>query len=157
MSSPTTSGPTQRLRTLPTAAAFAAAVISAAAVSTLLSAGVAAIAHSAGASHAFKALDIGTFSSLIVIGLLAAATAWLLVRRRSSDPRSLMSWLAPTVIILSLVPDVLVGVTQSLAGSSWGGVLALMSMHLLVAVVGVTSLQLFLPLPASAHRLVPAA
>jgi protein-S-isoprenylcysteine O-methyltransferase Ste14 len=72
-------------RDLPIAAAFAGAVASAAVVSIALSAVVAAIARKAGASHSFKALDVGTYSPLVVIGLLAAAAAWVTIRRRAAD------------------------------------------------------------------------
>ena len=51
-----------------------------------------------------------------------------------------------------MVPDVIVGATGSLTGSSWGGVIALMSMHLTVAVSGVASFRIFLPLAAGRSR-----
>ncbi len=128
------------------AVGFAAAVLSAAIASIVLSAVIAAIAHGAGASHSFKALDIATYTPFIVIGLLAGATAWNIIRNRSAEPVRLLTWLAPTVVAISLVPDIVVGTTGSLTGTSWGGVLALMGMHLVVAVCGVVSSRIFLPL-----------
>ncbi|BEP14193.1 hypothetical protein acdb102_25040 [Acidothermaceae bacterium B102] len=116
------------------------------AVGIALSAVVAAIAHGAGASDKFQALQVGTFAPLIVIGLVLAVVAWQVARRRAADPARLMGWLVPTVVIVSLVPDVLVGATKSLPHSSWGGVAALMVMHLVVAAAGVLSFARFLPL-----------
>jgi len=45
-----------------------------------------------------------------------------------------MRFLAPAVVLVSLIPDVLVGVTRSEAGTTWAGVFGLMAMHLAVAV-----------------------
>ncbi len=47
---------------------------------------------------------------------------------------------------LESVPGIIVGATGSLTGFSWGGVLALMGMHLVVATCGVVSFRIFLPL-----------
>ena len=62
------------------AGSFAAAVVCAAVVSAAVSAVIAAIAHGAGASRAFKALDFATYTPFIVVGLLAGAIAWNLIR-----------------------------------------------------------------------------
>jgi hypothetical protein len=59
------------------------------------------------------------------------------------------------VVVVSLVPDVIVGAKHDLAGGTWGGVTALMVMYLIVAVCGVVALRSFLPLttrPASAAK-----
>jgi hypothetical protein len=134
----------------PVRTAAAMAVVCAAVVGVALSAVVAAIARGAGVSDKFQAPQVGTFAPLIVIGLVLAAVAWEVVRRRAADPVRLMSRLAPAVVIVSLVPDVLVGATKGLPHSSWGGVAALMVMHLVVAAAGVLSFARFLPLTSPA-------
>lgn len=125
---------------------IAAAVICAAIVSVASSAAIAAIAHGAGASRSFKALAFATYTPFIVLGLLVGAIAWNIIRNRAAEPERLLTWLAPAVVVVSMVPDVIVGATDSLTGSSWGGVVALMGMHLVVAVCGVVSFRIFLPL-----------
>lgn len=136
----------------PARTAVALAVVSSAFVGTGLSAVVAAVAHGAGVSDKFQALQLGTFAPLIVVSLLIAVAVWQRVRSRSTDPVRTMSRLVPAVVALSLVPDLVVGTSQSLPHSSWGGVLALMTMHLLVAAAGVTSFAHFLPLTRHSRR-----
>lgn len=82
------------------------------------------------------------FLSFALIGLLIAAAAWSLVRSRARRPGAVMRVLVPVVVLVSLVPDLLVG----LAGLGWTGAFALMLMHLSVAVCGVAALRRFLPL-----------
>jgi hypothetical protein len=53
----------------------------------------------------------------------------------------------PVVLLVSLIPDLAVGATGKLAGSSWGAVAALMSMHIVVAAVAVATYLRVLPLP----------
>ncbi len=136
-----------RTRELPLAMtlAFGAAAV----VAIALSAVVAAVAHAAGVSHDFAALTIPVFTPFIIIGLLGGAVAWAIVGQRSAAPGRLMRWLAPTVVLLSFVPDILVGAQHGLPGTSWGGIFALMTMHLIVAAAGITSYRFFLPLPST--------
>lgn len=51
----------------------------------------------------------------------------------------------PLVLLLSFVPDVLIGVTKEATGTTWGGVLALMAMHIAVTGAAVSSYLRFLP------------
>lgn len=122
-------------------------LVVAAVLATALDAAVAAIAHGAGASHAFRPLQTATYGGLTVAGVLAGAAGWALVRARSSSPRRLLRTLVPAVLLLSFIPDVLVGVSASMPGTSWGAVAALMSMHLLVAAVAIPVYLRVLPLP----------
>lgn len=59
--------------------------------------------------------------------------------------------LVPVVVLLSLVPDVLVGASGQMPGTSWGAVVGLMVMHLVVTIVAVPAYQRVLPLPDD-HR-----
>ena len=115
-------------------------------VAIALDAAIAAVAHAAGASHAFSPLRPPSYTSLTVIGMLAGAAGWAVVRARAADPRRVLGRLVPVVLAVSLVPDVIVG-TSSVRGASWGAVAALMVMHVVVATVLVAALLRELPLP----------
>lgn len=121
------------------------AVVSSSVVAGLLCLGVAALAHAAGASTDFKPLTPVIFSSFVVIGAVVGAIGWSVVRRRAQDPQRLLTILVPTVFLLSLVPDILVGATDALPGTSWAGVIGLMGMHLVVTVCLVAAYRVFLP------------
>ena len=139
-------GPAARPR--PTFVSAVLAVVSSVVVASLLCLAVAAVAHRAGASTEFLALTAPVFVTFIVIGAVVGAIGWTIVRRRARDPRRLLRVLVPAVFLLSLVPDVLVGVTGALPGTSWTAVVALMVMHLVVTVCVVAAYSLFLPVRA---------
>jgi hypothetical protein len=125
------------------AGALAAATI----VATALNAAVAAIAHAAGASPDFQALQLPTYATFTLIGVLAGAAGWAVIRARSANPRRLLRVLVPGVVLVSLVPDVLVGASDQMPGASWGAAVALMAMHFIVAAVAVGAYLRVLPLP----------
>jgi hypothetical protein len=125
--------------------AFALAVITAVVLATVVNTIVAAIAHGAGASHKFPPLQFAAYTSLGLLGILFAAIAWTVIRSKSSAPAQLLSKLVPAVIVVSFIPDILVGVNKSEAHTSWGAVIALMIMHLCVAAIAVASFTKFLP------------
>ncbi|WSG27682.1 DUF6069 family protein [Streptomyces europaeiscabiei] len=114
--------------------------------SAAINAVVAAIAHAAGASDDFEPLQLAAYAVFTVFGALAAAAAWAIIRGRSAHPARLLRTLVPVVVIVSLIPDIMVGVSDSRPGASWGAVIALMVMH--VAVAAVPAYQRLLPLPA---------
>ena len=95
-------------------------------------------------------LNPAAFLLFALVGLLIAAGVWVLVRSRSQRPTGVMRVLVPVVVLISLVPDVLVG----LAGFGWVGAVALMLMHLSVAACGVAALRRFLHLPDAARAAV---
>jgi hypothetical protein len=126
----------------------ALAVVGGSIVASLLDAVVAAIWHAAGASQAFHPLHPSAFVGLTVVGILFGTIGWCIVRARAADPARTMRVLVPVVLILSFIPDVLVGAKASMAGTTWGAVSGLMVMHVLVAAVALTAFGLLLPLPA---------
>lgn len=134
-------------------AAFVAAVIAAAAVGVAADALIALIAHHAGVTGGFKPLQVGNFAALTVLGVLAGAIGWAIIRGRAENPRRLLAWLVPAVIAVSLIPDLAVGAGHLLAHTTWGGVASLMLMHLAVAACAVTAYRLLLPLPRPATGL----
>jgi hypothetical protein len=129
---------------LPAAAAVPVAVVAAAAAAI---AADAIIAHHLGAPQDFKPLQVGSFAGLTVVGVLAGAIGWTIVRRRASDPRRVLARLVPAVIAASLIPDLALAAGKLYAHTTWGGVAALMLMHLAVAACAVTAYRLLMPLP----------
>jgi hypothetical protein len=105
---------------------------------------IAAIAHGAGVSHAFSPLDPGAYIALIVLGVLGGAVGWQVVRAKADRPAQLLRNLVPVVLILSFIPDIAIGVSGS-DHATWGGVIALMSAHVVVAAAAVTSFVTLLP------------
>jgi uncharacterized protein DUF6069 len=134
--------------------AVSIAVVAAIAVGSVATAVVAGIAHSAGVSHTFKPLTAGAYIGLIVVGVLAGCAGWQLVRARVSDPGKVLRRLVPLVVVVSFVPDLAIGISGA-DHATWGGVLALMCAHVVVAAAAVTSFSVFLPAPSpSAQKLV---
>ena len=123
-------------------------LIGTAAVAVALNAVIAAIAHAAGASDDFEALQLPAYAAFTVFGVVVSAAAWAIIRARSARPARLLRTLVPVVLIVSLIPDIMVGVSDSRPGTSWGAVIALMVMHVAVTAVAVPAYLRFLPLPA---------
>jgi hypothetical protein len=131
-----------RLRTV---VAVPVAVVTTAVAGILASTVISAVAHAAGVSHAFLPLHFATFTVLIVFAAIAGALGWQLVRSRATNPSRLLARLVPLVLLLSFIPDVLIGITKAEAATTWGGVVALMTMHVFVATAAVGSYLHFLP------------
>ena len=130
-----------------TPAAIAAALLIPIAVSIALAAAIAALVRAvATVPSDFAPFKPSSYIGLIVVGVVAGAAGWLAVRRRAANPSGVMRSLAPAVIALSFIPDILVGVTKFEAGTTWAGVGGLMAMHLAVAICAVAAFARFLPL-----------
>lgn len=106
---------------------------------------IAALARSAGASHAFKPLTPSAYLPLTTIGVVAGGIGWHVVRRRAARPAATLRRLVPTVVLVSLVPDIGVGISSGQPGTSWGAVTALMLMHVAVATIAVAVFQRAMP------------
>ena len=131
-------------RTRPSASA--GALLIAVITGSLLSAAIAALVSGvATIPPGFTPFTPG-YIPLITLGDAVALVGWLLVRRKAASPASVMRALAPAAVLVSLVPDVLLGITKFEAGTTWPGVAGLMAMHLAVAAVAVTSYAKLLPL-----------
>ena len=138
-------------RNLPTRIALPAALVASVVASLIVELIIAAIAHGAGAYSDFQPLTFGGLIGPTVLGLLTAVVVWELVRRRAGDPVAVMRWLVPIVVVLSWVPDVVLGATHReatshVAHTTWGEVAVLMAMHLFVAAIGLGLFSWLLPL-----------
>ncbi|MEV6237119.1 DUF6069 family protein [Lentzea sp. NPDC051838] len=79
---------------------------------------------------------------LTALGVIIAAFAWASIRKRAKDPARTLGKLVPIVVVLSFLADVPV---FFLPGASVIGVVALMAMHVVVAVVAVPIFRRVLP------------
>lgn len=123
-----------------------AAIVLASAANTVLS----FAAQAFGASPAvIQGLAPQAYVFLTTVGVIVAAVAWSLIRAKAKRPNAVLRTLVPVVVVVSLLPDLpLFGI----AGASAIGVVALMSMHFVVAGIAVPIFAKVLPLPADAPR-----
>ena len=143
MSTTTPTTPTTASAGSASARTVAVAGIAAIAAALVGNALVAQVALAGGASEDFQPLTPGAYGFFTVVGVVAGLVGWVLVRRRARAADTLR-WLVPTVLVLSLVPDVALGLSDR-PGVSWGAVVALMAMHVVVTVAAVASFRRFLP------------
>ncbi len=95
---------------------------------------------------AFQQLTLPVYGMLTVIGAILGAVGWHLIATRSRNATRLLSWLVPTVLVLSLIPDVMLLVDRtSQPGTTAAGVIALMLMHFGVAAAAVPAYRRFIP------------
>jgi len=120
------------------------AIVAALAANTIVS----QVALASGASEEFQPLTFAAYGFFTVIGVVAGLVGWQLVRR-TANAAATLRWLVPTVLVVSLVPDVLVGFSDR-AGVSWGAVAALMVMHVVVTVIAVFTFSRLLPVSRTA-------
>jgi NADH:ubiquinone oxidoreductase subunit K len=98
-----------------------------------------------GASDDFAPLTPGPIMMWTILGALIGAAGWRLIVNKKADSRSLLNKLVPTVLVLSLVPDLALLASDSMAGQTTGAVLALMVMHVLTAAIVVAGYRRFMP------------
>lgn len=94
----------------------------------------------------FQPLTPRAYVFLTSVGVILGAVVWRLVVARSRNATSVLRWLVPTVVAVSLLPDVaLLVATESQPGITTAGVVALMLMHIAVAAVAVPTFRRYLP------------
>jgi hypothetical protein len=126
-----------RTRIRVSALRIAAALAVASAVAFALNAAVAAIAVAAGAPASYAPLTAPVFGAFTVLGVLGGWIGWWLVTLKASRPRAVLAWLAPLVLVLSFIPDVVLLVLKFIPGTTTAAALALMAMHVIVFAVAV--------------------
>ena len=93
----------------------------------------------------FQPLTLPVYGFLTVVGALIGAVGWHLIATRSRRATRLLTWLVPTVVVLSLIPDLmLLADKSSQPGTTTAGVIALMLMHVGVAVAAVPAYRRFI-------------
>ena len=93
----------------------------------------------------FQQLNLAIYGPLTILGAIAGAIGWHLVVAHSRNASSVLRVLVPTVLVLSLIPDVQLLVIESQPGTTTAGVVALMLMHVGVAAAAVPALRRFTP------------
>ena len=93
----------------------------------------------------FQQLTLPVYGFLTVVGAIVAAVVWHVVVKRSRNASGVLRVLVPTVLVLSLIPDVMLLVNESQPGTTTAGVIALMLMHVGVAAATVPALRRFVP------------
>ncbi|HEX2072391.1 MAG TPA: DUF6069 family protein [Geodermatophilus sp.] len=93
----------------------------------------------------FQQLTLPVYGFLTVVGAIAGAIGWHLVVARSGNASGALRVLVPTVLVLSLIPDVVLLASGSQPGTTTAGVVALMLMHVGVAVAAVPAYRRFIP------------
>ncbi len=93
----------------------------------------------------FQQLTLPVYGFLTVVGAVVGAIGWHLIATRSRNASGVLRVLVPTVLVLSLIPDVLLLVSESQPGTTTAGVIALMLMHVGVAVAAVPAYRRFIP------------
>lgn len=118
-------------------------VVAAIVVASIGNAVVSYLAQALGADpNAVEGLKPQGYVVLTALGVIIAAIAWATIRKRAKDPARTLGKLVPIVVAVSLLVDVPV---FFLPGASIIGVLALMVMHVVVAVVAVPVFRRVLP------------
>ena len=98
-----------------------------------------------GVSDEFVPLAAGPVVLWTVVGALVGAVGWRLVVTRSSRSRAVLVLLVPAVLVLSLVPDAALLVSDSVPGRTPAGVAALALMHVVTAVLVVAACRRAMP------------
>ncbi len=98
-----------------------------------------------GVSPEFLPLTPGPIALWTVIGVLIGATGWRLIVNRSPRSGAVLRTLVPTVLVLSLIPDVALLVTGAMPGTTVAGVVSLMVMHVVTAAIAVTAYRRTMP------------
>ncbi len=93
----------------------------------------------------FQQLTLPVYGFLTVVGAIIGAIGWHLIATRSSNATGTLRVLVPAVLVLSLIPDVLLLISGSQPGTTTGGVVALMLMHVGVAAAAVPAYRRFIP------------
>ena len=149
MSTPPSSAPSAIPTSIPQApgrGAVAGWLLGGIVVANVANAVIALIGRAAGASDDFQPLQPGAFISFTVLGVLIGAVGWAVVRRRSARPRALLTRLVPTVVVVSLVPDLMMFFSDYKPHADAAGIIALMVMHVAVAAVAVAAYLRAMPL-----------
>ena len=110
---------------------------------------IGAIARAVGASSDFGPLTPTELVVPTIFGALVGGVGWWVIARRSTRPWAIFRAVAPVVVVISLVPDVILWTDGTEQGTSPGAVAALMTTHVATAVVLVAAFQWLMPVDRS--------
>jgi len=121
-----------------TAMGLSAGVVAVAA--SLVNALVAVVAVGLGATAAGGLLP-QAYITFTVVAAIAGAAGWHLINRYARRPERIITWLVPTFLVVSFIPDVAVGLDLG-----WLTAGALMVMHVTTIAIAVIAYRRFMPL-----------
>ena len=93
----------------------------------------------------FKQLHASTYLPLTILGAVLGAVGWHLIATRKANATTVLARLVPIVLVLSIIPDFLLLASDSQPGTTTAGVVALIAMHVGVAVAAVPAYRRFIP------------
>lgn len=102
-------------------------------------------ARAAGADPSQSGMMIGSEIFLSIAGVFGGAIGWAVVRRVSRRPGRALAVLVPIVFLVTLIPDLGVGISSGTA-AIWTAVVGLMLMHVATVAVAIPVYLRFLPL-----------
>jgi hypothetical protein len=82
------------------------------------------------------------YLSLTVLAAIGGAFGWHLVIRSAPKPAAVMRWLVPSFLLISFIPDVIVGL-----GMGWLLAGALMLMHVVTITIAILTYHRLMPFP----------
>lgn len=87
-------------------------------------------------------LSVGPVAMLTIIGTIGATIVYAIMRSFMTRPQKAFIWLSVVVLLLSFIPDYLIigSTTGPFAGATLPSALTLMLMHVVAAIIIVTSL-----------------
>jgi hypothetical protein len=132
-------------RSAPRASLVALIVLAAVVAVAIATSLIAFVARAAGAGDAFPPLQPQTYLTFATAGTLLAIGGWALVVRLVRHSARLLRVLAPVLLMLSFIPDIVLLATGFLPGATPGAVVALMLMHPVVAGAAVLAGQRIAP------------
>jgi hypothetical protein len=113
---------------------------------------VGAVTRAAGASSDFSPLTPAELVTPTIFATVLGAVGWFVIARRSVRPWEIFRLVAPAVVLLSLVPDVIMWIDGSEPGISAGAVLGLMATHAATGIVLVAVFRWLMPVDQQAAR-----
>lgn len=85
------------------------------------------------------------YLSLTVVAAIGGAVGWHLIDRFAERPSRVMIWLVPSFLVLSFVPDILIGATGG-TGAGWLSATVLMLMHVATITIAILTYRRLMPL-----------
>jgi hypothetical protein len=123
---------------------IALAALIAAAVTGVVDALIGIIALALGAK-ATLTLSPGPDVAFAVIASIVGAIGWTIIARQSQNPRRALQIVAPVVLLLSFIPDVLFA-AGTVAHTGWAPVAALVLMHIATIALALATYSTVLPI-----------
>jgi uncharacterized membrane protein YozB (DUF420 family) len=85
------------------------------------------------------------YLSLTVVAAIGGAAGWHLINRSAKRPDQVMRWLIPSLLAVSFVPDILIGITTG-TSDGWLYATVLMIMHVTTITIAIIAYRRLMPL-----------